>query len=186
MFYALRNRWEYQGTFRSEEAVRDKIEKILAPTDLSELSEAGVRYALNLARVFGAEVTVYHAVNHDELMQYSEGGLTTNYAFRSPDKLLESYHLALARFLRGHFSDLLPLVETREKVVFGRPDKSIVEEAKKEGSDWIVMSTHGRKGLSHLIVGSVTEKVVRHAPCPVLSIHPQPEEKATQKAAAAG
>lgn len=165
----------------------DNIKKILAPTDLSKLSEAGVRYALNLARTVGAEVTIYHAVNHDELMQYSkEEGLLTNYALRSPVKLLERYQLALTRFLKGHFPDLLPLIKTREKVQFGRPHKSIVEEAKKEGADLIVMSTHGRTGLSHMFIGSVTEKVVRHAPCPVLSIHPQPEEKATQKVAAAG
>lgn len=167
----------------------DKLKKIFAPTDLSKLSEAGVRYALNLARTVGAEVTVYHAVHFEEPMLHSqemEGRLTTNYALRSPVKLLERCQLALTRFLKGHFPDLLPLVETREKVQFGRPHKSIVEEAKKEGADLIVMSTHGRTGLSHMFIGSVTEKVVRHAPCPVLSIHPQPEEKATQKVAAAG
>jgi nucleotide-binding universal stress UspA family protein len=50
--------------------------------------------------------------------------------------------------------------------------------------DLIVISTHGRTGLSHILVGSITERVVRHAPCPVLSIHPEPSEKRHIKAAA--
>jgi len=60
----------------------------------------------------------------------------------------------------------------------GAPAKNIVQEAKKEGADLIVMSTHGRTGLAHMLVGSVTEKVIRHAPCPVLSIHTHMAEKA--------
>lgn len=164
----------------------DKIKKILAPTDFSELSQVGIRYALNWAKEVGAEVTVYHAVSYDEIMPYGseiEERVITNNTFRAPDHL-QKYRLALARFLKNHFSDLVPRVKIREKVEFGRPDKNIVEEANKEGTDLIVISTHGRTGLSHMLVGSVTEKVVRHAPCPVLSIHPQPEEKAAQKAAA--
>lgn len=149
----------------------EKIKKILAPTDLSELSRAGVRYALNLARALGAEVTVYHVVDQEDLMQ-------------SPNSVLERYQLALARFLNDHFSDLTPWLKVREKLEIGRPEENIVERARKEGSDLIVISTHGGTGLSHVFVGSVTEKVVRTAPCPVLSIHPQQAEKTTQKTAA--
>ena len=146
----------------------DKIKKILAPTDLSNLSLPGVRYALDLARTVEAEVTVYHAIDTDELMRYSRLGLL--------DSLIEKYDVALRRFLEVHCSELLPLVEVQTKVELGRPDVNIVEEAKREGIDLIVISTHGRTGLSHVLVGSVTEKVVRHAPCPVLSIRPQRHE----------
>lgn len=148
-----------------------KIKRILAPTDLSELSTVGVRYALNLARALGAEVTVYHVVNQEDLAQ-------------SPNPVLERYQLALARFLNDHFSDLTPWLKVRERLEIGRPEENIVERARKEGSDLIVISTHGRTGLSHVLVGSVTEKVVRTAPCPVLSIRPQHAEKTAQKAAA--
>lgn len=164
----------------------DKIKKILAPTDLSELSRVGVRYALDLARAIGAEVTVYHVLSPGDLMELRdeiERVNTTNYMSRQPRQLLEMHRTALSRFLKEHFSDLLPLVETREKVEMGKADKSIVNLAKTEGSDLIVISTHGRTGLSHVLVGSVTEKVVRQAPCPVLSIHPQPGQKAAQEAA---
>lgn len=164
----------------------DRIKKILAPTDLSELSQVGVRYALNLARTLSAEVTVYHVVDSNEIARYGEKirrGLG-DYQFSPGAPILDQYQLALSRFLNEHFSDLLPRVKLREKVEMGLPEKNIVEEAKKEGVDLIIISTHGRTGLSHMLLGSVTEKVVRTAPCPVLSIRPAEEQKASQKVAA--
>ena len=143
----------------------ERIKKILAPTDMSEFSQAGVRYALDLARTVGAEVTVYHVLSTDELMQQELGGPLSH--------ILERYEGALKKFLDEHFADLLPLVEVRAKVEIGVPDDNIVEEAEKEGIDMVVLSTHGRTGLSHILVGSVTERVVRHAPCLVLSIRPK-------------
>lgn len=167
----------------------DKVEikKILAPTDLSELSQAGVRYALKLARATGAEVTVYHAVNYDEIVEYGEEMRERVALDRTlpPSSLLDTYQVALARFLKDHFSDLKSGVKIHEKVELGRAEENIVERAKAEGSDLIVICTHGRTGLSHMVMGSVTEKVVRHAPCPVLSIRPQPGQKAAEKATAA-
>lgn len=152
-----------------------KIKKILAPTDLSDLSLEGVRYALNSARVLGAEVTAYHVIELEELMRYSYLGLL--------DDLADKYGVALSRFLELHCADLLPLAEVHTKVELGTPDINIVEEAKKEGVDLIVISTHGRTGLSHIVVGSVTERVVRNAPCPVLSIHPESRKAAGRTAA---
>ena len=163
----------------------DKIKKILAPTDLSDLSREGVRYALNLAKAVGAEVTLYHVVSYEELIDYGQEireNTGSYYDFRPRDSVLERYRLALTRFLRDHFSDLVPGIRIREKVEMGRADENIVEEAKNEGVDLIVLSTHGRTGLSHMLLGSVTEKVVRHAPCPVLSIHPR-LETATRRVA---
>lgn len=161
----------------------EKIKRILAPTDLSELSQVGVRYALNLAKAVGAEVTVYHAVNSEELLWYGEK-MKEKTAFAPPYPVLEKYQSALSQFLKGNFSDLIPSLKVHEKVEMGSPDENIVEEASKGGTDLIVISTHGRTGLSHMLMGSVTEKVVRHAPCPVLSIRPAEEQKASQKVAA--
>ena len=154
----------------------ERIKKILAPTDLSDLSQAGVRYAMELATTVGAEVTVYHVVGTDELMHHDP--------LRALDHMLERSEAELGQFLEDYFSDLLPLVEVRKKVEIGAPDANIVEAAKKDGADLIVISTHGRTGLSHILVGSVTEKVVRHAPCPVLSIRPEAREKKKVEAAA--
>ena len=140
----------------------NKIEKILAPTDLSELSALGVRYALELSRGWGAEVTVYHIADGAELASCK--------AFSLQD-LIEKHKKSLSQFLTDHFAELLPLVEVREKVEVGEPAASILAEAEKAGSDLIVMSTHGRTGLAHLLMGSVTEEVVRNAVCPVFSVH---------------
>ena len=158
----------------------EKIKRILAPTDLSELSQAGVRYALNLAKTVGAEVTVYHVVNYEELLEYGEKmkeKIATDSTFGPPHSVLEKYQSALTLFLKTHFSELIPAVKVDEKVELGTPDVNIVEQAKKEAADLIVISTHGRTGLAHMLLGSVTEKVVRTAPCPVLSIRPVKEPR---------
>lgn len=167
----------------------NKIKKILAPTDCSELSRVGLGYALDLARDLGAEVIVYHVVSAEELMQVSREmreKLAPGSHYPAGDEFLGKYEAALDRFLNTHFSDLLTGLRIRKKVEFGEPYKNIVEEAEKEAVDWIVISTHGRTGLSHMVMGSVTEKVVRYAPCPVLSVHPSQEEKAKLKMAVAG
>ena len=166
----------------------EPIRRILAPTDLSELSKTGVRYAFDLAKAVGAEVTVYHVVNLEELIHYGEElkkGAAAGGMRQPSEDLLEEYKHALARFLNAHFSDLIPYVKIRERVELGTPDKNIVEQATKEEADLIVISTHGRTGLSHVLLGSVTEKVVRHAPCPVLSIRPEREGKTVERVSAA-
>ncbi len=140
-----------------------KVEKILAPTDLSEISRLGLSYALDLARGWGAEVTVYHVTDAAELANYKAASL---------QDLIEKHQKALTQYLNDSFADLLPLVELRTKVEVGSAAESIVAEAEKEGSDLIVMSTHGRTGLAHILMGSVTEHVVRNARCPVFSVHP--------------
>ena len=140
------------------------IKKILAPTDLSEVSAAGVQHALEIAHSSGAEVILYHVIAvSDEWFGGSE----------HPDPvrdLLSMEARRLDRFLREKFSDLAGLVEIHQKVEFGHPALNVVEVAKREGVDLIVISTHGRTGIDHMLLGSVTEKVVARAPCPVLTI----------------
>jgi nucleotide-binding universal stress UspA family protein len=157
----------------------EKITKILAPTDLSEQSQAGVRHAMELAKVLGAEVTVYHVISQGELMHYHN----QIYQGKEHEEVrplghpLETYTKALSEYMR-HFSDLTSQVKVREKVEMGVPVSNIVNLAENEKINLIVISTHGRTGLSHMLVGSVTEKVVRLARCPVLSIHPESDGEA--------
>jgi nucleotide-binding universal stress UspA family protein len=103
-----------------------KVEKILAPTDLSELSRVGLEYALELARGWGAEVTVYHVANAAELASYKA---------HSMEDLLNKHRKTLGQFLNDNFAELLPLVEVRQKVEIGSAAASILEEAEREGSD---------------------------------------------------
>lgn len=151
----------------------DRIKKILAPTDLSESSSAGVAYALDLARALGAEVTAYHVVSIEELAQFtaeSEPGALNDASPWHAERLLRSYQLALARFLNEHFSDLIPWVRVREKVELGTPDKNILEWARREGSHLIVISICEPEGISPLSIFGVAQRIVRYAPCPVLSV----------------
>jgi nucleotide-binding universal stress UspA family protein len=152
------------------------IKKILAPTDLSELSRVGVRYALNKAKDLGAEVIVYHVVTADKMLKLGErvreDGLRRSDSSNLLKSFLETYRLNLVRFVRQNFSALLPFVRVDERVELGSPDKNIVERAKTEGVDLIIMATHGRGGLSRMFLGSVTDQVIRNAPCPVLAIPP--------------
>ena len=143
-----------------------KIEKILAPTDLSELSCLGISYALELARGWGASVTVYHVADAAELAAYKA---------RSLDGLIERHQQSLSQFLKQHFADSLASVEVREVVEIGTPASNIVAEADKSGYDLIVMSTRGRTGIAHMLIGSVTEQVLRNATCPVFSVRPPKE-----------
>lgn len=154
------------------------IKKILAPTDLSDFSLAGIRYALEMARSEGAEVIVYHVVEANPL---HEEGLYTRPL--GPCLIWERKRL-LAEFLTENFPDLIGEANVYLEVEIGVPEKKIVEKAAGRGADEIVMSTHGRTGLLHMLVGSVTEKVVRNAGCPVWSIHPAME--GTRAAVTAG
>jgi nucleotide-binding universal stress UspA family protein len=156
------------------------IRKILAPTDLSELSRVGVRYALNKARDNGAEVIIYHVVTGDEMLKLGdklkEHASPATGSFNILRNYLHIYEISLAQFVGQNFSDLLPFVRVKEKVELGSPDKNIVELAETEAVDLIVMSTHGRTGLSRVFLGSVTERVVRNAPCLVLTVPPSMAE----------
>ena len=120
------------------------VRKILAPTDFSELSKLGLRYALEIAWDEGAEVIVYHAIDlgldwHDRRADYGPNRV-----------LLEESRRVLDKFFAENFTDL---VEVRRVVEFGTPYKNIVEEAASEAVDMIVMSTHGRTGVDHFHFG---------------------------------
>lgn len=153
-----------------------KIRKMLVPTDMSELSCVGVRYGLEIAKELSAEVIVYHVVplGEDWFAGHEQRGPVRN--------MLANEEAALDKFLAEKFADDIKLVKTSQKVEFGAPQTSIVEMAEREGVDVIVMSTHGRTGLSHMLLGSVTERVVGRASCPVLAI-PSHGRSTTNRAA---
>jgi universal stress protein A len=141
-----------------------KVKKILAPTDFSELSKIGIGYAFEIARDTSAEVIVYHVIDFSN--EWADKG---GEGMVRPD-LLEHCQKRLKAFLADNFAESINLVEVRPVVEIGGPVQNIVEKAKEEKADMIVISTHGRTGLDHIILGSVTEKVVARAPCPVLVV----------------
>ena len=162
-----------------------KAKKILAPTDLSELSKAGIRYAVEMAASQGSEVIIYHMIGHEEAAPYfyrtTDDDSSSFVDYRPLSEIVEERKRLLAKFIRENFAGIAQNVSIRPEVEVGQPYKGIVDKADEEKADIIVMSTHGRTGLLHVLIGSVTEKVVRLAGCPVLSLRPT---KLTQAAAA--
>lgn len=142
----------------------DRVKRILAPTDCSDLSRAGLRYALEMARDVNAEVIVQYVipVGEDWFSEHEE--------FSPVRNLIPEQKRLLDKFLQDNFPQIINLVEIRQKVEIGVPQANIVDMAAREEVDIIVMSTHGRTGLGHVLLGSVTERVVGRAPCPVLVI----------------
>lgn len=151
------------------------IRKILAPTDNSEASLAGVRYALELGQREGAEVIVFNVADMMEGMPYPAGVETK---VKSPQDVLAEHEMNTRAYLTNHFPDLAQRLKVQIITDLGVPHKSIVQKADEGGVDLIVMSTHGRSGVGHLFLGSITEQVVRHAVCPVLTIRPQARKAA--------
>ena len=146
------------------------IRKILAPTDLSEFSVTGVRHALAMVRELDAEVTIYHVVTGNEIAKFR--GRKERFVAKDFAGLIAAYETRLASFVEQNFSDIITSAKVSQKVEFGTPEESIVETAKTEGVDLIIMATRGRAGLSRILLGSVTEEVIRNASCLVLIIPP--------------
>jgi nucleotide-binding universal stress UspA family protein len=147
-----------------------KISRILFPTDFSELSLHVLSYARSFAESYGAELHLLHVVD-EASMYWLAMGPSSLPVGPSSDELVEVAREAMTKFINEHLSDMQGPMHS--EVVLGRPFMRINEYARDQQIDLIVLGTHGRSGLQHALLGSVTEKVVRKAPCPVLTIrHP--------------
>ena len=140
--------------------------KILAPTDFSEPSRIAVNYAVDMAAP-GGTVILCHVVD-DIPLTYGYVGVAV-----PPPELGRKMAEEAARELDRFVPDSVPQGVTIERrVLHGSAFVSIVRLAREEDVDIIVMGTHGRSGLKHILIGSVAEKVVRKSPCPVLVVRP--------------
>jgi nucleotide-binding universal stress UspA family protein len=140
--------------------------KVLCPTDLSEASRPALAYAAAVARRYGARLTVLHAAPPFEPLLAPPGDAASVGPLALPtiDELVGA--------VRTFVGDALAGVEADVRVHPGDPSPVIVDQAVATDADLIVMGTHGRSGFDRLLAGSVTEKVLRRAPCPVLTIPP--------------
>ena len=146
------------------------IKRILYPTDFSDLSAYALDYAAFLAHRCGAELTCLHVVD-DSYQYWLSMEVTTIPAGPPVDELLAAARKQLDQFLADKIPDE---VRVKTKVLSGRPFVEIIRFARQQGMDMIVMGTHGRSGLKHVLMGSVAEKVSRKSPCPVLTVrHPE-------------
>jgi len=148
------------------------LHRILVPTDFSKHSEVALTYAAALAEKFGAELVLLHVVQ--DLALFIPDAVAVAPPIAAPvEQFAVAAREALERVARA---DSLQHLSVRREVREGTPFYEIIRFAKEGDIDLIVMGTHGHSGLTHVLLGSVTEKVVRKAPCPVLTIrHPEHE-----------
>jgi universal stress protein A len=144
--------------------LRFQLRRILVPVDFSEPSRKALHYAKQFALQFEAEVTVLHVL---EPLTYPPDFAVMPLL---PPDLEEARTREIELQLRELAADLGAAITATSLVRSGRPWHEVVECAKELGTDLIVVSTHGYTGLKHALLGSVAEKIVRHAPCPVLVV----------------
>jgi nucleotide-binding universal stress UspA family protein len=149
-----------------------RLAKILVAVDFTPGSREALDYAVFLAERFEAGVEVVHV------------HLPPDYVGDVPVTLPGERPQALGDYIKSHAqADLDALLEARGdtvqlsgRLVAGRVEQELVRIATEESFDLIVMGTHGRSGLSHFLLGSVAEQVVRHAPCPVVTLRTESDE----------
>lgn len=143
--------------------------RVVAPVDFSNESAEALAVARVMAQTYGAPLHVVHVVEHPTLAHPYEPFYNRTVDFSFPHAA-EKLGAALREFLDEVDG---PEVVTRFEVVEGTPAKAIVEYAESDDPALLVMATHGLTGLEHFLLGSVTERVVRMAHCPVLTLKPK-------------
>jgi universal stress protein A len=149
-----------------ENSMMRTIKKILVPTDLSELSVVAVEYAASLAEKYSARIYMLYVIEG----QPSKGlPPDDGYSEAGPAASLEEGKKELHRFFHRRGKELGDVIEV---VRAGKAQTEICRFANEEGIDLIVMATHGRTGLAHVLMGSVAERVVRTSGVPVMTVKP--------------
>ena len=148
--------------------MQKKIDLILVPTDFSGLSCEAFSWATLLAQQFKAKILIVHVISERDAvdMTAQPGNPWENVLEREDKAMIENFQNCL-------ISDFRQEVQTDTLVEVGPADEKLIYAAKKNNADLIVMATHGRTGLSHALMGSVAEKVLRQAPCPVFTVRPK-------------
>lgn len=147
--------------------------KILHPTDFSVCADQARAHAIGFARALGAELILLHVLVEAPL--YAEGML----GMKQVQQVYDAQRKWAEETLEARTGESRDAgVSVRWKMAVGVPAGEIVREAEEEGADMIVMGTHGRRGLGELLLGSVANRVIRLAGCPVLTV------RETQKGAA--
>ena len=140
-----------------------RIRKILVPTDFSEHSNSALKCAMSFAKRFQATIALLHVIERQNVYPdvYYPRMVT-------PEQIKLAAEKALARICEQNKLEkpLLRQIIVQE----GVPYQTIIETAKNQKMDLVVIATHGRTGLAHVLLGSTAERVIRHAPCLVLVV----------------
>jgi nucleotide-binding universal stress UspA family protein len=143
------------------------FKKILCPVDFSEFTDEILAYAVSIAKRFDSELHLIHVIPN---LNY----FTPYESFLTPENLV-----AIERNIEGEVGKDFDKITKKLDLPFKRIVKTgvtfveIIDYIKDQGVDLVVMGTHGRSGIEHILIGSVAEKVVRKSPCPVLTVRPK-------------
>jgi nucleotide-binding universal stress UspA family protein len=141
-----------------------QLKVILVPYDFSEYADHAFRWALEIAEDWGAKIALVHVISLASRVSYPDAMFLLDLP-KLEAQLIADAEQRLRAFVAKEGTSVIP-VETR--VIMGDPFWEICQAAEREHADLIVMGSHGRTGLAHVLLGSVAERVVRHASCPVL------------------
>lgn len=146
------------------------IRRILFPTDFSQQSQPAKNYAYAMAKTFQAELHVLHVTTDPQPVP----GVTGFYLIPQRDMLPDLIKSANERMTGEIADDWKTMLKIVCSCRVGEPVGEIMQYVDTHNIDLIVMGTHGRTGMAHVLIGSVAEKVIRLAKCPVLTVHPSP------------
>lgn len=143
------------------------VSKILYPTDFSDPSACALNYAAEMAEKFDAELIMLHVLlDESQMVSFYLPQLTIKNLSKDME---EGARAKMEEFIKE--TGVLDGISYTTEMVKGIADDEIIKYAKENDVDMIIIGTHGRTGLEHVIFGSTAEKVVRSAPCPVLTVH---------------
>jgi nucleotide-binding universal stress UspA family protein len=142
-----------------------KLKKVLVPTDFSDSARHAFTYGLSFAREYGAELVLLHVVEN----------LTVGYASDLFPVPMAEVFQEISGYAKAELAKLAEEAKQKgvavsELVAQGKPSAEIIRHAAENGVDMIVLGTHGKGMLDQALFGSTTERVVRRAPCPVLTV----------------
>ena len=142
------------------------LRNILLPTDFSAYSAFALEHALTFSIMYGARLHLLHVAKDPEVLEIKvHPVITENLPAGHGDRTIDELHQFVQQWLPSQ-------TKVIEAVKIGQPHREIVKYAEEEEIDLIVIATHGRTGLPHLMTGSVAEKVVRYSTKPVLTVKP--------------
>ena len=141
------------------------IKKILVPIDFSDNSKNSLKYSVYMAKQFNAQLTLVYVV---EPVIYPPDFSMGQVVFPATDH--DMYNRANDELAKLAESEVPPEIKVDTVIKTGKPFIEIIETAKEADSDLIIIGSHGHTGVEHILFGSTAEKVVRKAPCPVLTL----------------
>lgn len=148
------------------------VKKILYPTDFSDPSAYALNYAAEMAKLFDAELELLHVMlDESQLVSFYLPQITVQNLAKDME---DGATAKLKDFIAN--AEVLKGVKYKYTMTKGIADEEIVRTAQASGADLIVIGTHGRTGFEHVLFGSTAEKVVRKAPCPVLTVRKKEED----------